>query len=147
MKSFVSIVLVLAAVISLAGCGRKEPALEESQEPMSMEAMSALDTETQRLAEADKAKAPAEPVTQPKLEPPLPQGPYQPAVREIQTALKNAGLYTGPIDGKKGPLTNSAIKEFQKANGLDIDGKVGLKTWDKLKKYLDSAPQPEAKKK
>ena len=62
----------------------------------------------------------------------------------IQIALKNAGLYTGSIDGKIGPKTKKAIEAFQKQNGLTADGKVGPKTWDKLKSYLnkvsDSAP-------
>ncbi|MCX5716492.1 MAG: peptidoglycan-binding domain-containing protein, partial [Candidatus Omnitrophica bacterium] len=45
--------------------------------------------------------------------------------KQIQTALKNAGLYIGQIDGKIGPLTKKAIEEFQKSNGLKVDGKVG----------------------
>lgn len=56
--------------------------------------------------------------------------------RDIQTALKNAGFYTGAIDGKIGPKTKSAISEFQKAKGLVADGKVGPKTWAELEKYL-----------
>lgn len=56
--------------------------------------------------------------------------------RQIQTALKNAGFDPGPIDGKIGPKTKKAIKDFQAANGLTADGKVGPKTWGKLSKYL-----------
>ncbi|MFA5146907.1 MAG: peptidoglycan-binding domain-containing protein [Candidatus Omnitrophota bacterium] len=56
--------------------------------------------------------------------------------KEIQTALKNAGLYTGAIDGKIGPKTKAAIEEFQKQKGLKVDGKVGPKTWAELEKYL-----------
>lgn len=36
-------------------------------------------------------------------------------------------------DGIFGPLTEEAVKEFQKANGLVADGIVGDKTWAKLK--------------
>lgn len=56
--------------------------------------------------------------------------------KEIQAALKAAGLYGGNIDGKIGPKTKRAIIEFQKARGLKADGKVGPKTWAELEKYL-----------
>ena len=56
--------------------------------------------------------------------------------KDIQTALKSAGFYTGSIDGKIGPKTKKAIVEFQKAKGLKTDGKVGPKTWAALEKYL-----------
>lgn len=35
-------------------------------------------------------------------------------------------------DGIFGPLTEEAVKEFQKNNGLTVDGIVGSKTWEKL---------------
>lgn len=35
-------------------------------------------------------------------------------------------------DGKCGPITSQAIRDFQQKNGLDVDGCVGLKTWSKL---------------
>jgi len=73
-----------------------------------------------------------------------PQIAPQPAVREenaarnkdIQAALKNAGYYTGAVDGKLGPKTKKAIEEFQAAKGLKVDGKVGPKTWAELEKNL-----------
>jgi murein L,D-transpeptidase YcbB/YkuD len=60
--------------------------------------------------------------------------------KQIQTALKNASLYFGEIDGKIGPLTRKAIEEFQKMRGLKVDGKVGPVTWGELQKYLDIEP-------
>jgi len=56
--------------------------------------------------------------------------------KKIQIALKNAGFYNGPIDGKIGRKTKEAIKEFQKANGLKADGVVGKETKEKLAGYL-----------
>lgn len=35
-------------------------------------------------------------------------------------------------DGKCGPVTSLAIKDFQRKNGLEIDGAVGVCTWKKL---------------
>ncbi len=55
---------------------------------------------------------------------------------KVQTALKNAGYYTGKVDGKAGAGTKAAIAAFQKAKGLNSDGVVGRKTWDALKEYL-----------
>lgn len=57
--------------------------------------------------------------------------------KKIQRALKKAGFYNGPVDGKVGKNTKDAIKEFQKKNRLKSDGVVGKKTWAELSKYLD----------
>jgi len=57
-------------------------------------------------------------------------------VEDVQKSLKNAGYYTGNIDGKLGPMTISAIADFQTANGLNPDSIIGKKTWEKLINYL-----------
>ncbi len=57
-------------------------------------------------------------------------------LKNIQIALKNAGFYKGPIDGKIGKGTRRAIRDFQKANGLAVDGVVGKKTWLLLENNL-----------
>lgn len=59
--------------------------------------------------------------------------------REIQRALQQAGFYHGSIDGKIGPKTQSAIKEFQQAHQLKADGKVGPKTWAAMQTYLTAS--------
>ncbi len=59
-----------------------------------------------------------------------------PTSKQIQAALKNAGYYSGPIDGKIGRKSRQAIRDFQKANNLSVDGKVGKKTWGALKEFL-----------
>ena len=56
--------------------------------------------------------------------------------KEIQRALKQAGFYDGPVDGKIGKNTKSAIKRFQKANGLKGTGNVGSDTKRLLAQYL-----------
>ncbi len=56
--------------------------------------------------------------------------------RDIQVALKTAGFYEGPLDGKLGPKTKEAVKSFQKAQGLTPDGQVGSRTSVALAKYL-----------
>ena len=47
---------------------------------------------------------------------------------KVQTRLKELGYYNGKLDGKFGSGSVSAMKAFQKANGLDPDGICGIKT-------------------
>ncbi len=49
-------------------------------------------------------------------------------ITDIQQALKDAGFDPGPIDGCRGRKTIRAIKAFQKANNLVVDGLVGKNT-------------------
>jgi len=60
-----------------------------------------------------------------------------PSVNEIQAALRNAGFYSGAVDGVIGPNTKNAIVEFQRSQGLAADGKVGPATWQALRKHLN----------
>ena len=56
--------------------------------------------------------------------------------KEIQKALKLAGFNPGVIDGKMGKRTRTAIKDFQQAHGLKVDGVPGRKTQVVLRDYL-----------
>jgi len=53
----------------------------------------------------------------------------------LQRALKNAGYYKGPVDGKAGAGTKDAIRRFQADNGLTADGVAGRQTWAKLQAH------------
>ncbi|MGN0755171.1 MAG: peptidoglycan-binding protein [Aristaeellaceae bacterium] len=53
-------------------------------------------------------------------------------VADLQRALKQLGYYTKTIDGTYGSGTLSAVKRFQKANGLTADGVAGPLTLAKL---------------
>lgn len=48
-------------------------------------------------------------------------------VTNLQTSLKNAG-YNIDVDGSFGPQTLEAVKQYQAANGLTVDGMVGPQT-------------------
>ena len=61
----------------------------------------------------------------------------KPSTRNIQQALKNSGFYQGSLDGKMGPITKEAIKEFQRVHGLKDDGVVGKQTWAQLSTYAN----------
>ncbi len=140
MKRFLSTALMVLAVAAIAGCGKKQEA--EDMQPITMDSLSTMtavsqvspDLKTQEV----KTLSPVTPAVTKELGALPPQGPYKPTGLEIQTALKNAGYYTGAVDGKVGPKSKKAIEEFQKANGLKADGKVGPKTWEALSKHLNA---------
>src|SRR5688572_3826006 len=60
-------------------------------------------------------------------------------VKELQRRLKGAGFDPGPVDGYLGPKTEKAVKAFQRARGLVVDGEVGPQTWGAL--GLTGAPR------
>ena len=158
MRLFLVLFLVVS-VIALGGCKKKQDALYESQVPLSIDMIPT--SNITGMANPANVTLPAIPVNETVLtnataaslgalkEIPIPQGPYKPAIKDIQTSLKNAGFYAGEIDGKIGPKSKKAIEEFQKANNLKVDGRVGPKTWAALSVYLNSASPaaPEAIKK
>ncbi len=45
-----------------------------------------------------------------------------PQVREVQTLLADQGYYQAEVDGRAGQATDMAIRAFQKAKGLRVDG-------------------------
>lgn len=50
----------------------------------------------------------------------------------VQFKLNSLGYNCGIVDGIAGAKFDKAVKAYQKANGLAVDGKVGTKTWTKL---------------
>lgn len=134
------ILLTSFIILALAGCATTKKAATGSQTEELQTKVSDLEKQLQSKDEEirdleerlSKMKAPEEQIVNAqevdisKVTP-----------KSIQTALKNAGFYSGAIDGKIGRKTKEAIKEFQKANGLKSDGVVGKQTWVKLQKYLE----------
>ncbi len=84
------------------------------------------------------ATAVSQPMSTSAAETAIPSAPADESirVREIQLALQAAGFDPGSTDGRLGPRTRTAVREFQQANGLHPDGKVGPRTWSKLEPYL-----------
>jgi peptidoglycan hydrolase-like protein with peptidoglycan-binding domain len=56
------------------------------------------------------------------------KGDTGPAVYEVQRILANLGFYAGKADGQAGVLTDQAIRAFQFAAGLVVDGSFGPKS-------------------
>jgi beta-lactamase class A len=63
--------------------------------------------------------------------PTLREGSYGQRVQVLQRLLNSRGATLNP-DGDFGPLTATAVRNFQSANGLTADGIVGPLTWGKL---------------
>lgn len=53
-------------------------------------------------------------------------------VKQAQQRLAALGYYKGAIDSKFGYGTYLAVRDFQKLNGLKVDGIIGPLTWAKL---------------
>lgn len=53
-------------------------------------------------------------------------------VSAFQTLLNQLGGYNLEVDGKFGPKTEAAVRDWQQKNGLDVDGVVGTQTWGSL---------------
>lgn len=147
------IVIVVGAAVVLSGCAgrqtRQELARLQSQVGLLDERVSQLErtslssapgasfgdatTEGWTSVGGTKSKAASSSVSPLTVS----TAPLKPSTRDIQQALKNAGFYQGAIDGKMGPLTREAVKEFQRVNGLTPDGVAGRQTWSKLRAYAD----------
>lgn len=53
-------------------------------------------------------------------------------VRQLQRRLENLGFDVGRVDGVFGAGTKQAVRRFQRAFGLEVDGVVGRGTWRML---------------
>ena len=76
----------------------------------------------------------------PRADPTLQQGATGAAVVELQTLLARAGYSLGAADGNFGPMTKTAVMNFQRARGLTADGIVGPVTWAALRGAAAPAP-------
>jgi len=158
-KSFVYCVAAIAAVFFISGCStvpkkfREEVSgiksrvdnLEskvENVEAKQQETARVTSEQGQAIEEIKVAKETHEAKTNISIKPR--EFKSRGRIKEIQACLKNAGFYNGRIDGVKGKGTRKAIREFQKANGLKVDGIVGSKTWELLSKYSGSGAQGTA---
>jgi peptidoglycan hydrolase-like protein with peptidoglycan-binding domain/DNA invertase Pin-like site-specific DNA recombinase len=63
-------------------------------------------------------------------------------VRALQRRLRVLGAHPGPIDGRFGPRTAAAVRRFQSAQRLAVDGIVGTETQRRLARATTSARAP-----
>ncbi len=141
-KSLACLVIVLFTVVSISGCGSVPKKMEDEVSGIKMRVdtlESRVDGVESRQIEGGVSQAsdmPGVPTEGSNIETKPRAGKSNERVMDIQMALKNAGFYSGKIDGIKGKNTRKAIREFQRSNALRADGIVGPKTWDLLSKYM-----------
>jgi peptidoglycan hydrolase-like protein with peptidoglycan-binding domain len=132
-----AVVLVLGVfVFSLAGCAtaRKQKELENEGLRNQVSALEAqLQSKEDELSQLKAALAESEIYKRSAIG----ELKSRPNIKQIQIALLKAGYDPGVIDGRMGAKTRQAIKDFQKANNLQPDGRVGQQTWNLLLKYLN----------
>ena len=142
MKVVVILVFILTLITS--GCATVRPESKEAQIQQLQAQISELRTELQQKDEeidylggqlANKYSQKTD-FSREKGTEKIASGTVKMTPRNIQIALKRAGLYNGPTDGIIGGEIKKAIKEFQKTNGLKVDGIAGKKTLEKLTMYL-----------
>jgi hypothetical protein len=78
---------------------------------------------------------PGEPIPPDYSKPTIKRGSKGPYVLQVQTCLNAA-----PLDSDFGPITDSYVKEFQKQQGLAVDGIVGPMTWGALNYIYEMPP-------
>ncbi len=131
----VFIMLLTGCVTTQRGQGIKTQELQNQVNYLELE-LKRKNQEINRLeSELDKAQYVTLSPDNQKIEHKESEMPQEIPIKQVQIALKKAGFYKGDIDGKQGPKTKEAIRAFQKARGLKVDGVVGKTTWQALSRY------------
>lgn len=72
----------------------------------------------------------------------LRNGSSGPAVRRLQRNLKTLRYYNGPVTGNFRNLTEAAVRQFQRDNGISAIGVVGPRTNAAIRRGLETARAP-----
>lgn len=107
LRSLLSASLLACLALGAVGCGAAEPE----------------DASLAAVEDADDALTMVWPVVR--------SGQVNQDVTTVQYLLKAAG-FSVSLDGAFGAATEGAVKSFQRARGLAVDGIVGTTTWAKL---------------
>ncbi len=73
-------------------------------------------------------------------------GDRGPSVKNLQHQLRNAGFYQATITQVYDKTTEDAVRNFQKATGLRVDGIAGPNTLEKLNGWRSSSTNRQTKK-
>lgn len=110
---------------------RVQARLDGTESPTTAPVAKPKDDNAQKPATAEKAENKAESVVYDMKT--LRVGSKGTQVKVLQWLLNHTTDYTsGIVDGIFGTKTLAAVRQFQQANGLTVDGVVGKNTWKKL---------------
>jgi murein L,D-transpeptidase YcbB/YkuD len=149
MKNLVLVVAVIFGLTTFIGCNKKKKEDADLNGVMTDNVVSVTDNSQNTdmtnsvPVVVENSSAATTDVAEPAMAPAAADVTVagKPTPKEIQQALKNAGIYDGKVDGNIGPKTKKAIEAFQSQNGLKADGKVGRKTWKALSAYLNKSTE------
>ena len=150
MKNLVLVLVVVFGLTTFIGCNKKKKEDASDLNAVTTENVVSVTDATSQNADATNAvpvvventtASPSVDVAEPAMAPASSDVSGKPTPKQIQQALKNAGIYEGKVDGNVGPKTKKAIEAFQSQNGLKADGKVGRKTWKALSVYLNKSTE------
>jgi peptidoglycan hydrolase-like protein with peptidoglycan-binding domain len=149
MKNLVLVLVVVFGLTSFIGCNKKKKDdASDLNGVVTENVMSVTDNSTQNadtnsvpVVVENASAAASTDVAEPAMATSPVDLTAKPTPKQIQQALKNAGIYDGKVDGNVGPRTKKAIEAFQTQNGLKADGKVGRKTWKALSVYLNKSTE------
>jgi peptidoglycan hydrolase-like protein with peptidoglycan-binding domain len=150
MKNLVLVLVVVFGLTTFIGCNKKKKddaadlngVATENVVSVTDSAQNTDMTNSVPVVVENAAATPTTDVAEPAMATAASDVPVgKPTPKQIQQALKNAGLYDGKVDGNVGPKTKKAIEAFQTQNGLKADGKVGRKTWKALSVYLNKTTE------
>lgn len=110
---------------------RVQTRLDGTETPVTAPEAKPKEDNTQKAETAEKAENKAESVVYDMKT--LRIGSKSTQVMVLQWLLNHTTDFTsGKVDGIFGTKTVAAVRQYQAANGLDVDGVVGEKTWTKL---------------
>src|ERR1700722_18869192 len=132
MKNFVLVLVAVFALTTFIGCNKKKKEDADDLNGVATENVMSVTDNSQNgdmsnsvpVVVENASTAASTDVAEPAIAPAPADVTDKPTPKEIQQALKNAGLYDGKIDGHMGPKSKKAIEAFQTQNGLKADGKV-----------------------
>ena len=116
-------------------------AVKAFQKATGIEATGVATTETRKLLNSGNGKAKEDSSSVDQTTKTLESGDTGTQVKKVQQQLKKLGYYTGSLTSKFDSDTVSAVKAFQKANDLTVNGKA-----DKATRELLNSGKGEAKK-
>ncbi|HEU5196705.1 MAG TPA: peptidoglycan-binding domain-containing protein, partial [Methylomirabilota bacterium] len=130
MKTWTTAIALIAAGTMLAGSAFAQATAPSGEQKD--KAKSGTSTGTDNTKSSDSMKSDQMKSTKSGTGGGMARGGNTEQVRAVQQALKDKGHDPGNIDGKMGPKTQAALRDFQNKEGLKASGRLDAETMAKL---------------